>query len=277
MGGVEGDPGGTRFERVDLSGARFERADLSGASFHLVDLRDVRVHQALLQGAVLRGVELVDVAIDGEVAGLTINGVDVAPLVEAELDRRHPERAKLRPTDPDGFREAWELIEGLWDDTFERARQLDPELLHASVDGEWSFIQTQRHLVFATDAWVRRAMLGDPEPWDALDLPHDTFRELPGVPRDLEARPSLDEVLALRRDRMATVRWVIEGLTPERLSAHTTPVTEPGYPEPESFPVEACLRCILSEEWHHRGYAERDLAVLTTSDRAGSPAADEAG
>jgi hypothetical protein len=33
--------------------------------------------------------------------------------------------------------------------------------------------------VFATDAWVRRAVLGDPSPWDALDLPHD---EMPDIP-----------------------------------------------------------------------------------------------
>jgi hypothetical protein len=26
----------------------------------------------------------------------------------------------------------------------------------------WSFIETLRHLVFATDSWIRRAMLGDP-------------------------------------------------------------------------------------------------------------------
>jgi DinB superfamily len=35
-------------------------------------------------------------------------------------------------------------------------------LLHESVGGEWSFIETLRHLVFATDSWIRRAILGDP-------------------------------------------------------------------------------------------------------------------
>ena len=50
---------------------------------------------------------------------------------------------------------------------------MDPDLLHESVDGEWSFIETSRHLAFATDAWVRRVILGDPAPWDPLDLPWD--------------------------------------------------------------------------------------------------------
>jgi hypothetical protein len=39
----------------------------------------------------------------------------------------------------------------------------------------------------------------------------------PAVPRDHNVRPSLDEVLQLRRDRMSTVRQVIEGLTDESL------------------------------------------------------------
>jgi hypothetical protein len=84
----------------------------------------------------------------------------------------------------------------------------------------------------------------------------------PSVPRDLDARPSLDEVLALRADRMATVRQVLAGLTDEKLASMTEPVTEPGYPEPGSFPVRRCLQGILSEEWEHRLYAERDFDVL---------------
>jgi len=39
---------------------------------------------------VMRGVELVDVDIDGEIVNLTVNGVDIGPLVNAELDRRYP-------------------------------------------------------------------------------------------------------------------------------------------------------------------------------------------
>ena len=124
----------------------------------------------------------------------------------------------MRPTDAAGYREAWDVVERRWAGTVERARTLPPDQLHERVDGEWSFIETLRHLVFATDAWVRRALLGDPEPWDALDLPHDDMPDSPPVPRDREARPSLDEVLALRADRMATVRRVVDDLTDEALA-----------------------------------------------------------
>src|SRR5689334_4841964 len=99
------------FDRADLRGSRFEFVDLGGAQFHAVDLTGARFRGAYLSGVVMRGVELVDVDINGEIKNLTINGVDVGPLVYAELDRRSPDRARMRPTDPAGFREAWDIVE----------------------------------------------------------------------------------------------------------------------------------------------------------------------
>ena len=252
----------TDFTDVDLRGSRFEHVDLSGAELRSVDLVDARFRSVDLRGVVMRGVELVDVDIHGEIQNLSINGVDVGPLVDAELNRRYPDRARMRPTDPAGFREAWDVVERLWGQTVDRAQRLDPGLLHVSVGGEWSFTQTLRHLVFATDSWIRRAILGDPSPWDPLSLPWDEMPATPGVPRDRDARPSLDEVLELRRDRMATVREVIDGLTDDSLGGHTEPVAGPGWPESRSYPVRECLLVILNEEWEHRLYAERDLAAL---------------
>jgi hypothetical protein len=254
------------FKDADLRGARFDRAELNGVEFRACDLDDATFRGSSLHRVTMRGVELCDVDITGELLRVTINGVDVAPLVEAELDRRDPERVKMRPDDPAGFREAWEILQRLWAQTVEHARRLPPELLHESVDGEWSFTETLRHLVFATDAWVRRAILGDPAPWDPLDLPWDEMPDTPGTPRDRAARPALDEVLALRRDRMATVTEVIGGLTPESLAADTTPVDGPGWPPAVSFPVKECLLIVLNEEWEHRRYAERDLAILEKRD-----------
>lgn len=259
---VRADLSGSRFERVDLRDSRFERVDLNNTRFRSVDLAGVQIRDAFLRQVVMRGVELVDVEIDGDIENVTVNGVDIGPLVDAELNRRYPDRAKMRPTDPAGFREAWDVLERLWDGTVDRARRLRPEQLHESVDGEWSFIETLRHLVFATDCWVNRAILGDPAPWHPLGLPWDEMPETPGVPQDREARPSLDEVLALRRDRRATVRRLLDDLTDESLAGHTTPVEAPGWPKPDSYPVRKCLSVVLNEEWEHRQYAERDLAAL---------------
>jgi len=250
------------FLRADLSGSRFERVDLDGSEFRSVNLANTIFRDANLWRVVMNGVYLVDVDIHGEIQNLRINGVDVGPLVDAELDRRYPERAKMRPVDPAGFREGWDVVERLWAGTVDRARRFRPEQLHQSVDGEWSFIETLRHLAFATDSWVSRAMLGDPAPWDPLDLPWDEMPDTPGVPRDRDARPSLDEVLELRRSRMATVREVIDGLTDESLNGGTEPVEGVGWPEPRSYPVRECLLTVLNEEWEHRLYAERDLDAL---------------
>lgn len=109
----------------------------------------------------MRGVDLCDGVIDGRRGGFDDQRRQVGPLIDAELDRRDPDRAKVRPTDPAGFREAGRVLERRWGGTVERAQRLDPQLLHESVGGEWSFIQTSRHLVFATDAWVGRSLLGD--------------------------------------------------------------------------------------------------------------------
>lgn len=130
------------------------------------------------------------------------------------------------------------------------------------MNDEWSSIETLRHLVFATDAWIRRAVLGDPSPWHPLGLPWDEMPDVTGIPRDRGARPDQDEVLELHRDRMATVRQLIDGLTEESLAAETVPVEAPGWPEPNSYPVRECLRIVLNEEWEHRFYAERDLDAL---------------
>ena len=168
----------------------------------------------------------------------------------------------MRPDRPGGFREAWDVVERLWEQTVARARRLDPDLLHESVDGEWSFIETLRHLVMATECWVHRAMLGDPAPWHPLSLPFDGMPDTPGVPRDRAARPSLDVVLELRRDRMATVRRVVDGLTDESLAGVHRAGRRAGLAAGAQLAVRKCLLVVLNEEWQHRLYAERDLAVL---------------
>ena len=257
----------TDFNGDDLSAASFARVGMRGARFFDVDLAGAQFREVDLRGVVMRGVEMVDVDIHGEIDRVTVNGVEIAPLVNAELDRRYPERAKMRPTDPAGFREAWDVVERLWAGTVARARRLDPELLHASVDGEWSFIETLRHLAFATDSWISRAVLGDPAPWDPLELPWDGMPDTPGVPRDRTARPSLEKALELRHERMARVRAFVDALTDERLAADTVPVDGPGWPRPHAYPVRECLLVVLNEEWEHRLYAERDLAVLEQRSR----------
>ena len=103
-----------------------------------------------------------------------------------------------------------------WDAAVQRAGALPEDVLHERVDGEWSFMESLRLLVMASDAWVLRAVLGDPAPYHPLGLAHTEMpADTPGGPHDWDARPSLDESVAVRSDRMATVARVVGELTDE--------------------------------------------------------------
>lgn len=170
----------------------------------------------------------------------------------------------LGPTcDLADLRSGYDAVTDLWAGTVERARALDPALLHEQVDGEWSFVETLRHLVFATECWVGRTLAGDPSPWHPMSLPWDQMPDTPGVPRDRAARPSLDEALALRADRRELVHRVLDGLTDADLATTRTVPPGPGWPPAgEEVPVDEAIAVVLNEEWYHRQYAERDLGAL---------------
>src|SRR5438045_4088291 len=108
----------------DHRDARFLEADFTGARFHGVIFSKVTVSDAWL----------FDVSISGLVSNLTVNGVDVSGYVEAQLDKRHPERLLLAPNDPDGMRTAWRTVEEFAAATLARARALPPAKLDESVD-----------------------------------------------------------------------------------------------------------------------------------------------
>jgi uncharacterized damage-inducible protein DinB len=166
------------------------------------------------------------------------------------------------PRTPEAYRGAWADLERLWGMTLAKALTLDEEQLHESVDGEWSFVQTLRHLAYATDLWVFAVVLGVPDPYDPLDLPFDGYARFPNpIPHERDARPPLADVLALRDDRVARVRAFLDELTQEQIDG-TVEFRSASWPFDEDFPVGPCLATVVNEEWHHRGYAERDLDVL---------------
>ncbi|MET8847523.1 DinB family protein [Amycolatopsis sp. NPDC004625] len=113
-----------------------------------------------------------DVYLGGYFERLVVNDVDVTAYVEAELDRRQPARALARDAaSPEDYRAARDAIENLWSATIERARLLPSAKLHEQVDGEWSFVETQRHLLFACDAWLGNAVVEEEAPFHSLGLP----------------------------------------------------------------------------------------------------------
>jgi DinB superfamily/Pentapeptide repeats (8 copies) len=236
-------------------GTGFTGADFTGATFRDCDLRGVKIVDSWL----------VDVDVSGLVDRFTVNDVDVTAFVEGELDRRHPERVQLREMrTADDYRAMWNTIEHLWSATIARARRLPEALLHERVDDEWSFVETLRHLVFATDAWASRTVLDEPMPYHRLGYPYSGHprEDAAALGVDLDADPSFDEVMAARTDRLSVVRRIVDGLTDEELERPCArPPAPTGYPD-EVRTVGRCLRTVMREECEHRRYAVRDLAVL---------------
>jgi hypothetical protein len=164
-----------------------------------------------------------------------------------------------RPEDALAFRAAWGDAQARWTKTIATARALPEGQLNQNVDGEWSFVQTLRHLVFVTDSWVSRGMLGVRAPHHPLGLPPTGMTAVRDL--DLDARPSFDEVLAIRAERTRMVDRVLTLLTDAELDEERR-VSGPGHPKPGLWPVRRCATAVVNEEWRHRDYAERDLAVL---------------
>ena len=229
---------------ADLRGARFVRSDLSG-----VVMREAQVSDADIDAPWL---------FNGE-SFLRVNGVDVIPLVEAELNRRFPGRADRRAGDPDGLRAAWATLERTWAATLERVAAMPAGTVDVSVGGEWSFAQTLRHLVLATDTWLGRGILEIEQPFHSLGQAF-AGAEDDGLDMSIftTVTPSYAEVLEVRAGRVGMVRDFLATVTSDELAATRKNPWAPEYQET----TLSCLHVILEEEWEHHRYAVRDLDAI---------------
>ena len=237
--------------------------DLQGAQFIDANLRGARFVGADLSGVVMRGVEVVAADIDApwllDGGSLCVNGVDVIPFVEAELNRRFPGRAERRAEDPEGLRAAWAALERTWAATLDRVAAMPSGTVETSVAGEWSFAQTLRHLVLATDIWLGRAILGIEQPFHPLGLV-DSSTQDEGLDRSVFATdtPTYSQVLDARAGRVAMVRDFLAGLTSDDLGVTRKNPHDPDIQET----TLSCLHVILEEEWEHHRFAIRDLEAI---------------
>jgi DinB superfamily/Pentapeptide repeats (8 copies) len=227
----------------DLTEAVFWGADLTGARFRDVNLTDAKISHAWL----------VNVDIDALVERVVINGVDVTAYVN-EHDAWYPLRGMLRPPDPAGMRAAWAALEAEWANTLSRARALPEAALHESVNGEWSFVQTLRHLLFAMEKWFTVPILG--ERFSPIGLPNTGSVDFPWPGLEYDLMPSVSEVLAVRADRATRLRGYLATVT-EADFTRSIDVLENG-----PNPLVECIYCVFEEEFWHNRYALRDLALL---------------
>ena len=239
----------TTFTGNEFEGATFERASLKGATLRFSDV----------SGVTMRSVDVDGLDIDSHdlfMGTLVVNGVDVVPLVEAELNRRFPGRELQHAKTPEGLREGWVAVQQAWAET---VADTPPDLVDAHVEDEWSLTQTLRHLVLATDCWLRGAIMRIEQPFHEIGQNFTGAEEMGFDNSIFRAEPpAYDEVLTVRAERQQMVTDFLAEVTPEQL--------EEGRDDPwggDWHPtVGDCVRVILEEEWAHLRYIRRDLALL---------------
>jgi hypothetical protein len=241
----------TTYSRTrEFEGATFVETSFKGATLRFSDV----------SGVTMRSVDVGGLDIDSHdlaFGSLFVNGVDVVPLVEAELNRQFPGRELQKAQTPEGLREGWVAVQAAWQET---VAGTPPELVDAHVEDEWSLAQTLRHLILATDAWLRGAILRIPQPFHeigqiftgahAMGFDMSIFRADP---------PGYEEVLAVRAERQQMVSEFLATASAELLAEQRE---DPWGGDDWRPSVGDCIRVILEEEWAHLRYIRRDLALI---------------
>jgi hypothetical protein len=241
----------TSYSRTSqFEGATFVRANFTGATIRSSDL----------SGVTMRSVDVNGLDIDSHdlfFGSLIVNGVDVVPFVDAELNRRFPGRELQNAQTPEGLRDGWTAVQAAWATTVSDTPRA---LVDAHVDDEWSLAQTLRHLVLATDAWLRGAIMRIEQPFHEIGQIFTTAGEM-GFDMSIfrTDTPTFEEVLAVRAERQQLVTDFLATATPVLLAE----VRDNPWGGDDWRPtVGDCIRVILEEEWAHLRYIRRDLALL---------------
>ena len=243
--------------------------NFEGASFVKTSFKNATMRFSDLSGVTMRSVDVGGLDIDSHdlfFGSLFVNGVDVVPLVDAELNRQFPGRELQKAQTPEGLREAFTAVASAWQSTVTDA---PADLVDAHVQDEWSLSETLRHLILATDAWLRGGIMRMPQPFHeigqiftgagAMGFDMSIFRAEP---------PSYQEVLAVRAERQRMVSDFLEAATTEVLAEERDdPWGGDWHPT-----VGDCVRVILEEEWAHLRYIRRDLALVSADEKVSTAA-----
>lgn len=231
-----------------------------GATFIKTSFKGATLRSSDLSGVTMRSVDVNGLDIDGHdlmFGSLIVSGVDVVPLVDAELNRRFPGRELQKSETPDGLRDGWVAAQAAWEAT---VTNTPSALLDAHIDDEWSLAQTLRHLVLVTDAWLRGGIMALEQPFHEIG---QIFDGAAGMGFDMSIfradAPAFEEILAVRAERQQMVTDFLTAATPELLAEERDNPWGGGDWHPT---VGDCVRVILEEEWAHLRYVRRDLALL---------------
>ena len=202
---------------------------MRGATLRFSDLSGLTIRECDVDGLEIDSHDLF-------FGSLIVNGVDVVPLVDAELNRRFPGRELQSSQDPEGLRQSWEAVQEAWAQT---VASTPCELRDTNVDGEWSLSQTLRHLVLATDAWLGAGIKQQQQPFHPIGQIFTGAEEM-GFDTSIFREPSdFDEVEAVRAERQQQVSQYLAEVTADRLAE---PRCNPWDPDGDWKPtVSDCL------------------------------------
>lgn len=241
---------------TDSGAQNFERASFSKTSFKGATMRACD-----LSGVTMRSVDVDGLDIDGQdllFGQLFVNGVDVVPLVDAELNQRFPGRELQTSQSPEGLSDGWIAVQAAWATT---VADTPSQMVDAHVEDEWSLAQTLRHLVLVADAWLGGGIMGIEQPFHEIGL---IFASAPDMGFDMSIfrteASTFAEILEVRAKRQHMVTDFLSTATPQLLSEERN---NPWGVEGWHPSVGDCVRVILEEEWAHLRYIRRDLSLLS--------------
>jgi uncharacterized damage-inducible protein DinB len=241
---------GDLFERRNIAGSVFRDVSLRGSVFEDVNLAEATIHNATLENARIEG---------SYIKGLTIDGICVDELIEAELDRRDPERLRLRIRDihdPPSVLGVMARLEQLRSRFRELLRSAAPKRLatHPSAN-KWSALENVRHLLFAEDLYLNRLILQNRQPLDKLGLLPAHLVRWPGF-EQVGSTPSedLETILAAWDGVHAGTQAFLSDLTPERLRGEARDLGG------EPTTVGEVLQRLAQHDLHHIRSVEAVLA-----------------
>ena len=239
------DPGTHEFE-----GETFFRTSFKGAKLRACDV----------SGVTMRGVDVDGLDIDSHdlfFGSLIVNGVDVVPYVDAELNRQFPGRELQKAQTPEG---PSRRLGGGAGRVGDNADEHAPRTGGRPRRGGMVLAQTLRHLVLATDAWLRGGILRMQQPFHEIG---QIFSGAAVMGFDMSVfradEPAFEDVLAVRAERQQMVTELLTTATSELLAEERDDPWGGGDWHPT---VGDCVRVILEEEWAHLRYIRRDLALL---------------
>jgi hypothetical protein len=245
------DMSGSCFLDINLANARFENVNLSGTLFDNVYMAGATVSNANLQGFCVK---------DAYVAGMTVNGFSITELIDAEMDRRDPERLRLRikdTSDPQAVREMVARLEKLRNNFCSMLRSKKADVLALRpAPKEWSAIECVRHLVFAEDLYINREIQNNHQPLNPVGmLPDFALNDPQYADAGKDPAVDLETVLAAWQKIHTVTRQFLAAVTSDELKRN---VNTPGN---NVSTVGGVLQVMAQHDLIHIRQAEAALAV----------------